>query len=105
MSKIPKVSEQAMKEAHLKFQEAMTDSMVNGDPFKMYKTLRESQEKFRREQPEVFEYITSLMESHCEFTEGMIVAPQLELYVMVVINSLYIQKEIDEVGNLFEEDK
>jgi hypothetical protein len=105
MKKIPKVSEAAMREAHAKFQEAMNDSMVKGDPFKMFKTLRESQEKFYKEQPEIYEYISCIMESHCEATEGMIIAPQLELYVMVVLNSMYIQQEMNEVGDLFEEDK
>ena len=105
MSKIPKVSEEAMKESYIKFQHGLNNSIDSGNPIEMLKILREYGEEFLDKQPQVFEFVTKIMEAHVRDMDGIILAPQLSIYIMIILNSMYIQQEIDDIDKLFKYDK
>lgn len=102
MSDIPKVSEKAIKEAHQAFNKALMESIRSNNPKKMQKVIKETSVFFKEQQPEVYQFIKTITEAHIDHTDGLIIAPQLVLYVMIIIKSMYIQKEIDEISSLFD---
>ena len=102
MTKVPKVSEEAIAEAYKKLESVMKHSAKTNNYEQMEKVLKESNDNFVKNQPEIHKFVGSVMKLHLTATQGTLLAPQLALYVMVIMNSLYVQQEMDDVGGLFD---
>lgn len=98
MTHIPKASAEACEEAYYKI---INKNIKSLDTEKLKNHLTKVTNDFATKQPEIQNFVTKLIEGHMEQTGGVIIAPQFALYVMIAIESLYIQKEIDDVKNLF----
>jgi len=98
MSKIPQPTKEAINEAYYKI---LRKDLKTLNSEQIQKHLKKFDSEFKKRQPVLFKFITDVCKGHMEITNNMILTPQLILYVMVIIDSLYIQEEVDDIGNVF----
>jgi len=102
MNKIPKVSYQAIEEA---FKSVASLDLNTMEEEEVKNHLKQYSQEFSKRQPELFKFTQQMMENHDRITDGKLVSAQFAIYMTIVVKSLYIQKEIDEVTNLFDFDR
>jgi len=103
---IPIISEDALAEAAIKFQKAYA-KISTLDPKEADRVLNELCFESEENQPHVFEFFTETIQLLTKNDINTIPSPSLYFYVLIIIKSMYIQQEMDEVGKLyyFEEDQ
>lgn len=101
-SKVPKVQEKAYEEV---FEKCI--SMLNKrheNPEEWVNFMLESDALLYKKQPVLHNFIEAMIDGHSDKFEGKLDVNQFFLYVAIVFKSLYNQEEIDNIGDLFEED-
>jgi len=96
---LPKVTEKALKEAIAQVisKKVLTD--MTQEEAQAY--LDRCSNELQKKQPEL---VTYLSQNISKLNDGYMRADLLLIHVAIVINSLYIQDEIDEVERLFKLD-
>ena len=102
MSKIPKPTKEALEEAYSKI--IRNDFATMPDEV-MEQHLRKHHDVLADRQPGIHEFIKNICTGHTNEMEGIIQVPQFALYMIVLMDSLYVQKEIDEVEDIFNQDE
>lgn len=97
---IPKPTKEAVNESYAKIVRKDFSTISEED---MQIHLKKYHDILKDRQPGLYEYISKLCMGHDDTMEGNIQTPQFILYSMIMIDSLYVQKEMDEVGKLFED--
>lgn len=100
MTAIPKVSAEACEEAYYKI---INKNIKILEEEELRDHLSNVSKDFTNKQPEIQKFVSKLIEGHMEHTDGMLGAAQFILYVIMTIESIYIQKEIDDIAILFKE--
>ncbi len=100
MTAIPKVTAEACKEAYYKIINKNSKMLEIED---LKKHLHKVSDEFTKKQPEIQIFVSKLIDGHMSQTNGVIGAAQFALYVMIAVESIYIQEEIDDVKKLFNE--
>ena len=100
MTKIPKPTKEAIDEC---YNSIIKTNMHMLDNKEMREHLKKYHDKFKERQPGLYTYIEKICRGHEEMTKGLILAPQFFLYMMIAIDSLYVQEEIDDVEDIFKE--
>lgn len=100
MNKIPKVSDEALEEAYNKFIKKDFATMQTKE---LRDHIKRCSKDFSDKQPDLFKFVNDIFEGHSNITGDSINIAQLGIYVMIIVDSFYIQKEIDEVKELFNE--
>lgn len=98
MSKIPRPTKEAINEAYTKILKKDLSTLSTEE---INKHLKRFDSEFKKRQPTLFKFIMGICKGHMEVTNSSILTSQLILYIMVIIDSLYIQEEIDDVGDIF----
>jgi len=94
---IPKVTNDAIEESFKK----MTMNVNELYNLASDKRVKDAILKFKAEQPDIFKNLADIMAFHYHTTEGMITIHQVVLYVIILMNSIYIQDEINDCKKLF----
>jgi len=102
MSKIPKPTQAALDEAYSKI---ILDNFANMADSELEDHLRKHHDTLAERQPGIHEFIKRICSGHTAETKALINVPQFALYVMILMDSLYVQKEIDEVTDIFNQDE
>lgn len=99
MGKIPVPTSEAIMESYNKIIRKDLNDLSYKD---MSTHLKKHLNNFQIKQPELYKYVKKLSKDHIEILEGNMSIPQFLLYTLVLIDSLYVQDEINEIGKLFE---
>ena len=83
----------------------MIESIKTGDHSSMEMLLIKSSSAFKDRQPRMFEFVSNIVQSHTKNTEGIMHVSQLVLYLMVMLNSIYIQEEVNQIVDIFKGEK
>jgi len=97
---IPQVTNDAIEESFKK----MTMSIKELYNLASDERVKAAILKFKEEQPDIFKNLADMMTFHYHNTEGMITIHQVVLYVIILMNSIYIQEEINDCKKLFDTD-
>ena len=102
MSEITKPTQEALDESY----EKVIPNNFGAMPEKeMEDHLRKHHDILAERQPGVHEFLKRIAAGHTAETKGMINIPQFALYMIVLMDSFYVQKEIDEVTDIFNQDE
>jgi hypothetical protein len=97
--KLPIPTKEAIDESYSKIVRKDFETISEED---MHTHLKKYHDEFKSKQPGLYEYLTKLCVGHDERMNGTIQTPQFILYMLITIDSMYVQKEMDEVGKLFD---
>lgn len=98
MKNMPIVSKEAINEAFNKFNNI---DMTNHKEIK--RVLIANRDSFIDKQPEIAEFIYGICNAHDKIQEGVMVTTQFIMYAIIIIASMHIQKEMDDIEKLFNE--
>ena len=101
MRNIPKVSAEAIEEAY----KTLSNILATEDEDFVKKHFMTQKNKFETRQPEIGEFVQVMCDRHIEQLEGVLTIPHFCIYVMTLIDSFYIQNEMDDIKDLFNKEK
>lgn len=99
MTRIPVPTKEAVDEAYNK---VITKNITKLDESTVKEYFEQFQHSFKERQPGLYKYVEKVCKGHDKLTNGSMLSPQFFLYMMIAIDSLYIQEEIDDVEKLFD---
>lgn len=94
---IPVASKDAIEESFLNIGKSLANVNVEDAKKRMEKIIL----TFKAKQPEIFEHLSYIFSFHLKNNDGMCPIQLLTVYTILIINSLYIQNELDELKELF----
>lgn len=97
---VPKISKEALQEA-CGLVATLNESNKNDKEIKEY--LLRYNEDFRNKQPELHAFLERTLNFHMSQMQGMALATSIPLFCSIVVNAMYIQSEIDEIGDIFKD--
>ncbi len=95
---IPKASENAIRESFT----TMGKDIVNLKDDAVQKRMHDFILEFKAKQPQIFDQLSYLFLFHAEHTKGICDMQQFTVYTILLINSLYIQQELNDIKKLFD---
>ena len=97
---IPRVTKDAIEESFM----SVSTSLANLNDEKAKKKIENTILAFKTRQPDIFEHLSHIFKFHLDHNKGMCHVQQLTVYLILIMNSLYIQEELNEVKKIFDFD-
>lgn len=60
-------------------------------------------ERLVKQQPELSAFLKRVLDFHRKETKGMAMATSIPLFCSIILNALYIQEEMDDIGSIFKD--
>jgi hypothetical protein len=101
MKKVPKVTERALKEIREKVNEAIEVAYNTDNPDHLAKLCDEVVDELADRQPHLYNFLMEINKGHLAHMNGMLLVTHLNLYVTMLLKSIYIQEEYDNLEDMF----